>query len=175
MTASGILARRDGAGVRLITRNGHDFSNRFPFIALAIGHLKARSCLIDGEAIVTDENGVANFELMRARRIHATAVLCAFDLLELNDEDLTGLPIETRKAKLEKLLRSAPSGVVFNQHYDDNGPVVFKNACAFGCEGIVSKRLGSRYESGRTDQWLKIKNPRAPAMTREWEEDWSKS
>jgi ATP-dependent DNA ligase len=81
-----IMARRDSVGVRLITRNGHDFSNRFPFIALAVGHLPARSCLVDGEAIVTGDHGLANFELMRSRRIHATAVLCAFDLLELDGE-----------------------------------------------------------------------------------------
>ena len=170
-----IMARRDSVGVRLITRNGHDFSNRFPFIALAVGHLPARSCLLDGEAIVTDDNGLANFELMRSRRIHATAVLCAFDLIELDGEDLRAFPIEKRKRSLAKLLRNPHNGIALNQHYEADGVAVFKSACALGCEGIVSKRLGSPYRSGRTDHWLKIKNPRAPAASREWEEDWAKS
>ena len=60
-----ILARRDSAGVRLITRAGNDFSSRFPFIAMAVSKLPVRSCLIDGEAIVCDENGLADFELIR--------------------------------------------------------------------------------------------------------------
>jgi bifunctional non-homologous end joining protein LigD len=169
MTVSALW--RGAVGVRLITQNGHDFSNRFPFIALAVGHLPAQSCLIDGEAIVTDDNGLANFELMRSRRIHAKAILCAFDLLELDGEDLRSLPIEKRKRRLAKLLRDPHAGVAFNQHYEADGVAVFKSACALGCEGIVSKRLGSPYRSGRTDHWLKIKNPRAPAATREWEED----
>jgi hypothetical protein len=82
------------------------------------------------------------------------------------------LPIEKRKRLLTKLLRDPHSGIALNQHYDADGAAVFKSACALGCEGIVSKRLGSPYRSGRTDPWLKIKNPRAPAATREWEEEW---
>ena len=62
--------------------------------------------------------------------------------------------------------------ISFNDHYDDDGANIFKQACALGCEGIVSKRLGSPYRSGRVDHWLKIKNPAAPAMKREAEEDW---
>ena len=82
------------------------------------------------------------------------------------------LPIERRKIILAKLLgRAPPAGIVLNVHYEADGAAVFKNACALGCEGIVSKRLGSTYRSGRTDQWLKIKNPVAPAARREAEED----
>jgi bifunctional non-homologous end joining protein LigD len=86
---------------------------------------------------------------------------------------LRALPIEKRKRILAKLLRAPHAGIAFNQHYDADGAAVFKSACALGCEGIVSKRLGSPYRPGRTDHWLKIKNPRAPAATREWEEEWS--
>jgi hypothetical protein len=78
-----IMARRDAAGVRLLTRNGHDFAGRFPIAAAAVAALPARSCLIDGEAIVTDRNGLAVFDLIRGHRPSA-AVLCAFDLLELD-------------------------------------------------------------------------------------------
>jgi bifunctional non-homologous end joining protein LigD len=77
-----IMALRDAAGVRLITRNGNDFTRRFPLVAAAVAALPVRSCLLDGEAIVTDDNGLAVFELIRRARHGAQAVLCAFDLLE---------------------------------------------------------------------------------------------
>lgn len=168
-----LLARRDAASVRLITRKGNDFTGRFPFIAMAVAALPARSCLIDGEAIVCDDNGLAVFDLIRRRRTSATAVHCAFDLLELDGEDLRRQPIEARKQRLAKLLRGAHSTIVLNQHYEGDGAIVFEHACRLGCEGIVSKRLGSPYRSGRTSHWLKVKNPKAPAVTREAEEDWS--
>jgi ATP-dependent DNA ligase len=76
------MARRDAAGVRLITRNGNDFTQRFPFITMAVGALPVRLCLIDGEAIVCDETGLAVFDLIRGHRTFAGAVHCAFDLLE---------------------------------------------------------------------------------------------
>jgi hypothetical protein len=79
-----ILARRDSAGVRLFTRHGNDFSSRFPFIVMAVGKLPVRSCLIDGEAMVCDQNGLAVFDLIRGYGSKASAVLCAFDLLELD-------------------------------------------------------------------------------------------
>jgi bifunctional non-homologous end joining protein LigD len=101
-----ILARRDSAGVRLITRAGNEFSHRFPFIGMAVGKLPVRSCLIDGEAIVCDENGLAVFELIRRHGALASAVLCAFDLLELDGRDLHREPIEKRKALLAELLRT---------------------------------------------------------------------
>lgn len=123
-----IMGRRDAAGPRLISRNGHDFSERFPFINLAIGSLPAKSCLIDGEAIVTNEAGLADFELMRRQRTNALAVLVAFDLLELNGEDLRGLPIERRKRELARLLKKAQSHVVLNEHYEADGVTVFREA-----------------------------------------------
>ncbi|MGA9008628.1 MAG: hypothetical protein WB495_17560, partial [Xanthobacteraceae bacterium] len=130
-----IMGRRDAGGPRLISRNGHDFSERFPFINFAIGALPAKSCLIDGEAIVTNEAGLADFEIMRRRRVNAEAVLVAFDLLELNGEDLRGLPIEQRKRELARLLRKATSHIVLNEHFDADGAEVYRAACQLGCEG----------------------------------------
>jgi bifunctional non-homologous end joining protein LigD len=83
--------------VRLITRAGNDFSSRFPFIAMAVSKLPVRSCLIDGEAIVCDENGLAVFDLIRRHGALASAVHCAFDLLELDGRDLR--PSQSRDAK----------------------------------------------------------------------------
>jgi bifunctional non-homologous end joining protein LigD len=166
-----IMARRDAAGgVRLLTRNGHDFAKRFPMAAAAVAALPARSCLIDGEAIVCDLNGLAVFDLIRGRQPSAAAVLCAFDLLELDGEDLRREPIETRKSTLRSLLRGKHAGIVFSAHFIADGAIVYRQACAPGCEGVVSKRLGSPYRSGRADCWIKVKNPAAPAVTREAEE-----
>jgi bifunctional non-homologous end joining protein LigD len=92
-------------------------------------------------------------------------VLCAFDLLELDGE---------RKHILAKLLGHPHEGTAFNEHYAGDGAITFKHACALGCEGIVSKRPGSPYGSGRTDHWLKVKNPEAPAVAREAEEEWGR-
>jgi bifunctional non-homologous end joining protein LigD len=169
-----IMARRDGAGVRLITRNGNDFTARFPLAVAAIAALPGRSFLIDGEAICTNENGLAVFELIRRARNGDAAVLCAFDLIELNGEDLRRVPIEHRKHKLARLVRTAHPGIVVNEHYDGDGAIIFKQACKLGCEGIVSKRLGSSYRSGRSPHWVKVKNPKAPAVRREAEEDWGR-
>jgi bifunctional non-homologous end joining protein LigD len=168
-----ILARRDAVGVRLITRAGNDFTSRFPFIAMAVGKLPVRSCLIDGEAIVTDSDGLAVFDLIRGHGSKASAVLCAFDLLELDGQDLRREPIEKRKAILAKLLKGSHSSIVLNEHFEEDGAAVYRAACQLGCEGVVSKRFGSPYRSGRSPHWVKVKNPKAPAVKREAEEDWS--
>jgi bifunctional non-homologous end joining protein LigD len=96
-----------------------------------------------------------------AKRIKASAV----SLIEL--EDLRRLPTVQRKTKLARLVRSPHPGIVLNEHYEGDGEIVFAHACKLGCEGIVSKRLGSLYRSGRSPHWLKIKHPKAPAVIRE--------
>jgi bifunctional non-homologous end joining protein LigD len=168
-----LMSYRDASGVRLITRNGRDFSDRFPTIRLAAAALPVQSCIIDGEVIACDDDGVAVFELIRNYRTVAWAVHCAFDLLEINGEDLRKLPIEVRKQTLATLLHGSCRNIVFNQHFDGDGAIIYKHACALGCEGIVSKQLGSPYQAGRSAHWLKIKNPAAPAVKGETEEDWS--
>ena len=172
-TASASWPERADGRVRLLSRKGTNFSNRFPQIVAAVTLLPVRSCLIDGEAVVCNEDGLAVFELIRGYRNDAAAVLCAFDLLELDGKDLRRTPIEERKGTLAELLSYPHQGIAFNEHYVGDGAIIFKHACALGCEGIVSKRLGSPYRSGRADCWLKVKNPAAPAVTREAEEDWS--
>ncbi len=169
-----ILARRDSAGVRLITRNGNDFTSRFPLAVDAVTRLPAHSFLLDGEAIVTNQRGLAVFDLIRHKRHGDDAVLIAFDLIELDGEDLRRMPIEQRKRKLAKLVRGPHRGIVLNEVFEGDGDVLFAHACKLGCEGIVSKRLGSSYRSGRSPHWLKVKNPKAPAARRETEEDWGR-
>jgi ATP-dependent DNA ligase len=167
-----LMARRDAAGVRLLTRNGHDWAARFPLIIEAVTALKVRSCLIDGEAVVCDDNGVAVFAKLRQRRNDRHVLLYAFDLLELDGQDLRRESLERRKILLARLLVRAKVGLQVNDHLAAAGDVVFRHACQLGLEGIVSKRLGSRYVSGRSRDWLKFKNPSAPAVKREAEEDW---
>jgi bifunctional non-homologous end joining protein LigD len=104
----------------------------------AIAVLPARSCLLDGEVIVSDATGLAVFELLRSFRYDHAAVLCAFDIIELDGEDLRRLPIERRKARLARMLRGPLPGMVLNDHYVGDGDVVYQQACKLGCEGIVS-------------------------------------
>jgi ATP-dependent DNA ligase len=169
-----LMVRRDVASVRLFTRNGIDWSGRFPLIVQAVGALRARSCLIDGEAIAHDGDGLASFELLRGRRHDRQVALCAFDLLELDGRDLRHIPLEERKHALARLTDKPRAGIVLNVTFEEPGDVVFRHACALGCEGIVSKRLGSRYRSGHSRDWIKSKNPAAPAVKREAEEDWGR-
>ena len=116
---------------------------------------------------------MSTFQLLRYRRKEPKAFLYAFDLLELNRTDLRREPIEVRKATLASILRKARHGVRLNEHLEHpEGAVVFQHACKMGLEGIVSKRIGSRYRSGRSADWLKFKNPDAPAVKREAEEEW---
>jgi bifunctional non-homologous end joining protein LigD len=145
-----MMARRDVSGVRLLTRNGKDWTGRFPTIVQAAAGLKARSCLIDGEAVCCDENGLAVFALLRYRARPAEIFLYAFDLLELDGEDLRREPLETRKATLASLLRGRGPGLRLVEHLEHGGDVVYRHASRLGCEGIVSKRLGSPYRSGRS-------------------------
>ena len=168
------MVRRDAAGVRLLTRNGLDWSARFPLIFEAAGALQVRSFLLDGEAVACDGDGMPVFDRLRYRRQDGRVFLYAFDLLELNGQDLRREPIEIRKRQLATLLRAARVGLQLNKHISEPGDVVFRHACKMGLEGIVSKRKDSPYRSGRSPDWLKLKNPNAPAVKREGEEDWDR-
>jgi bifunctional non-homologous end joining protein LigD len=167
-----LVVRRDGPAVRLFTRRGYDWTDRYPAIASAAAKLRARSFTMDGEAVVVGADGVAVFEALHRRHKASDAILYAFDLLELDGEDLRPQPLSARKAKLARLLARKPAWIVFNEHTDENGATVFQHACRFGLEGIVSKRISAPYRSGPSRDWLKIKNPDSPAMGRAREGTW---
>jgi len=137
-----------------------------------LSRLHSRSCIIDGEAVACDDNGVTSFNRVRYRHHDENIFLYAFDLIELNGDDLRRDPLEGRKAALEMILAKAGLGIRFNEHMKGDGETVFRHACKFGLEGIVSKRKDSPYRSGRSPDWLKMKNADAPAVKREEEEDW---
>src|SRR5260221_3202891 len=169
-----IIARKDGARVRLYSSPGNDMTRRFPLIAAALTGLRSRSCIIDGEAVACDDNGLASFERIRYRQHDGDVFLYAFDLIELNGDDMRRDPLQVRKATLASIVAKARPGIRFNEHIEGDGPTVFAHACKMGLEGIVSKRKDSTYRSVRSPDWVKMKNPNAPAVTREAEEDWSK-
>ena len=161
-----ILTRREDESVRLITRTGDDWTERYPFIVDALTLLPVHSCLIDAEAVVCDAKGVAQFEMLRGREHDSEVFLYAFDLLEVNGKDLRADPIEERKRALTTLLRRSGPGLRLNGHLEADGQVIFPHACRMGLEGVVSKRRGSRYRSGRCLDWLQSRNPDGPAAQR---------
>jgi bifunctional non-homologous end joining protein LigD len=113
------------------------------------------------------------FDALPRRRKATDAMLYAFDLLELNGEDLRQLPLSKRKDRLQRLLLSRkPAGIAFNEHIYADGATVFQQACAMGLEGIVSKRLTAPYRSGPSRDWIKVKNPDSAAMVRAREGRW---
>jgi bifunctional non-homologous end joining protein LigD len=139
----------------------------------ALARLSARTCILDGEAVACGEDGIALFELVRHWRNGEAAFLFAFDVIELNGDDLRPQPPERRKATLARLLSRSTEGIQINEHLEhDDGGLVFEHACRLGLEGIVSKHKRSPYRSGSTEHWVKMKNPAAPAVTRVLEEDW---
>jgi bifunctional non-homologous end joining protein LigD len=142
---------REVDAVRLFTRRGYDWTERYPAIAGTAAMLRlsrAMSFTLDGEAVVTEADGIAVFDALHRRYKVTDAMLYAFDLLELNGEDMRPLPLRERKARLEKLLSRSRVGIVFNEHTDQDGAAVFQHACKMGLEGIVSKRLSAPYRSG---------------------------
>src|SRR5258707_9896362 len=163
-----VIARKDGDRVRLYSRPGNDMTRRFLQMVEALARLRSRSCIIDGEAVACDDNGLASFERIRYRQHDGDVFLYAFDLIELNGDDLRRDPLEVRKATLASVLTKAGPGVRLNEHVEhEDGETVFRHACKLGLEGIVSKRKASAYCSGRSPDWLKMKNPEASAVKRE--------
>jgi bifunctional non-homologous end joining protein LigD len=103
-------------------------------------------------------DGHSDFTALRTNRGAAQASLVAYDLLQFEGEDWRRMPLEVRRAQLESLVGGI-DGLTFSDALNDEGSIVFAHACRLGLEGIVSKRLGSVYSSGRCRNWLKVKNP----------------
>lgn len=153
----------------------HGFEAQARLIVETLANLRTRSCIIDGEAVACDDNGLAVFDRIRYRRHDGKVFLYAFDLIELNGDDLRRKPLDVRKVTLRSLLVKVAPGLRWNEHIEGDGEAIFRHACKLGLEGIVSKRKDSPYRSGRSPDWLKMKNPVAPAVKREAEEDWGKT
>jgi bifunctional non-homologous end joining protein LigD len=164
------ICRREGDRVRVYSRRGHDWTGRVPRIAEALAKLRVKSITIDGEGVVCREDGVSDFDKLRAavgRLGSRDAFLFAFDLLEINGTDLRRDSWEVRRATLVSVLRRARDGIRLSEHMaTSDGNTIFRHACAMGLVGIVAKRRDRPYRSGRSPDWIKVKNPDAPAATR---------
>jgi ATP-dependent DNA ligase len=117
-----VIARKDGSRVRLYSRPGNDLTDRFRLIVEALVWLRAGSCIIDGEAVCCGDDGMPSFDHIRYRRHDGEVFLYAFDLIELNGDDLRREPFDTRKATLASLLRRAAPGLRLNEHIEADGP-----------------------------------------------------
>jgi bifunctional non-homologous end joining protein LigD len=170
-----LIVRKEPGRITLYSRDGNNLTERFPLIVDALANLRSRSCIIDGEAVACGDDGIASFDHLQSQRFDEIVFLYAFDLIELDGDDLRRDPLVVRKATLASVLARAAPGLRFNEHLDaEDGPLVFAHACKMGLEGIVSKRRDSLYRSGRAPDWIKSKNPAAPAVKREAEEEWGR-
>jgi bifunctional non-homologous end joining protein LigD len=124
-----LIVRRTPSGIRIRTRRGYDWTDRFPLIVEAAGRLRATSFLLDGEGVILRPDGVSDFDALDDRRRDREVQLLAFDLLELDGEDLRPDPLERRKAGLAKLLRRSDTGIQLTEHLEAPGHVVFEHAC----------------------------------------------
>jgi bifunctional non-homologous end joining protein LigD len=157
-----IQARLDRGKVKLLTRKGLDWAARFPNVAADVARLEAGTALIDGEIVVENDSGISVFSMLQAALSNGerdSFVYYVFDLLHLDGEDLTRLPLIERKAMLKELLEnSGDTGAIrYSEHFPEDGSVVLEQARQMGLEGIVSKRADAPYRPGRTDSFMKIK------------------
>jgi bifunctional non-homologous end joining protein LigD len=161
-----LLVRRQDADVRVYSRNGANFTARFPRIVEAVRRLRVKSVLLDGEGIVYNGKGMPDFRLLHDKQNDFAATMIAFDLLEVDGEDLRPASLAHRKLRLARLLIKARDGIEYNDHIEGDGRDIYASACELGHEGIIAKRRDLPYESGRSKRWLKVKNPDSPAMQR---------
>lgn len=153
-----LQAQIAGGRARLLTRNGLDWTSRFPDTAEALARLP--DAILDGELIAPDKDGHPDFAAllaaMEAGRGGALRYM-AFDLLGLGGRDMRDEPLLRRKAALETLLRQAPAAIGYVEHFTAPGRAMLDSACRMGLEGIVSKRAEAPYRAGRGEDWVKTK------------------
>jgi bifunctional non-homologous end joining protein LigD len=154
--------RVQNGNATLKTRKGLDWTAKFEAIAQAAHGLP--DCIIDGEVVAVDPNGMPDFASLQAALAEGDSdklVLHAFDLLFVEGEDLRRLPLSERKQRLKALLESQPqkttSYISYLQHFETPGDDVLRSACRISLEGIISKRLDSSYRSSRSGNWIKTK------------------
>ncbi len=154
-----LMASMAQGETRLYTRSGLDWTKKFGGLSDAIAQLPARSALIDGEAVVIDENGRSDFgRLQHALKTGREPLhFYAFDLLELEGNDISRLNLAERKARLLALLQEAPAHVLYSDHMTGDGEKILRECCRMGLEGIVSKRSDKPYVSRRSPFWIKTK------------------
>jgi len=162
---------REGGEARLVTRNGHDIAAGFPEIARAIMALPYEGLVLDGELVVPDEAGRPSFQRLQNRArvgraldvrraaVDSPGVLYVFDLLAFEGYDVRPLPLEKRKALLERIVPDV-GPIKYIEHFEKNGEALYEQVVKLGLEGIVAKKADSPYRAGRSPNWLKIRADR---------------
>ena len=162
-----LIVQRDGKRVRLFTRNGHDWTDRYPLIVQAALKNRSTSFVSDGEAVLLGVDGISDFDGLHSRKHDDEVMLYAFDILAADGDDLRKLPLSVRKTNLARLLARRPDGIfVAPFEQGEIGPDLFRAACNMGLEGLASKHRDLAYRAGKSPSWVKIKNPDHPAMAR---------
>jgi bifunctional non-homologous end joining protein LigD len=145
---------------KLLTRTGLDWTAKYESVATALAKLPAKAAYIDGEVCAVRPDGSTSFAELQAATDHkesARLIYFAFDLLFLDGEDLSGLPLLDRKARLKSLLRQAPKNIQFVDHVNGQGQAFYHATCKHDAEGIVSKRVDAPYKPGDRGVWCKVK------------------
>jgi len=154
-----LIVRRDGDDVRVLTRNGLDWTHRLPSVARAVLALPARTLLADGELVFLQKDGLSSFPDLQAALKEGrgdTLNLYLFDVLYRDGYDLRGLPLTARKSVLVSLVPE-PGFIRVSDHLEGITDTIRKSACAMGLEGIICKRADAPYRAGRSRDWLKVK------------------
>jgi bifunctional non-homologous end joining protein LigD len=155
------LGLRGSSETRLVSRNENDFGGKFTEVMDSLSKLDVQDAVLDGEIVALDEKGRSSFQLLQAfelGQVRPPVFYYAFDLLRLNGTDLVDLPLEERKAKLETLLHEAPENIRYSASFGTDPEKLLQQARRLGLEGLIGKRVGSRYEAGRrTGSWIKLK------------------
>ena len=159
-----MICHLSGGKARFWSRNGKDWTEKFPNLAAALKSFPAATAILDGEVVIVDKAGRSSFQKLqqsmgRGGEKVPAFVFEVFDLIYLDGYSFTQTPLRERKAALEKLLATAKvkGALRYSDHVEGNGALFFKQACEYGIEGIVSKLADSRYESTRNRNWLKTK------------------
>jgi bifunctional non-homologous end joining protein LigD len=160
-------------GVRILTRGGHDWTHRFPAIEQAARALGPATMIIDGEAVVLDDEGRPDFGLLQkslgasgktAGNRASDAILYAFDLIYLDGHDLRNAEYRSRRHLLEDTLKGHDGAIRLSETIDANPAILLEHVGSLGLEGIVGKQLDQPYRSGRTGDWVKIKCVKSEAF-----------
>jgi len=155
-----IQALVSGPRVKLISRNGKDYTDKYPGIVRALSGLNLPKAILDGELVALDDEGHSNFSLLQAatkKGADADLAYFAFDLLHKNGKDLRKKPLLERKSMLKNLLDEDSHKLRYSDHIDGDGERIVGKACAMGMEGIISKKADGKYTSDRGTQWIKSK------------------
>jgi ATP-dependent DNA ligase len=162
-----IRVERDGDRVRLITRGGYDWTKRYPWIAESALKNRIKQFVIDGEAVVLGVDGISDFNALHSGKHSEEVQLCAFDVLAMDGEICAGFPYPCAKPILPGSCAGRPEGIFLSPfEQGEIGPDLFRKACEFGLEGLVSKHRDRPYQSGRSKHWIKVKNRKHHAFDR---------